>query len=87
MKPFKTILIGLFCAFPLMMCAAPMTPAPSQSNKAAPPDVVDQEDTTDVFAVPLDSSEEEEEQEEESLEKTQKKMKAGQKTPAAPVQK
>ena len=44
-----------------------------EREKNTPPDLVDQIDTTDVFAVPVDSSEQEEEITSKKLEQMQKK--------------
>ena len=70
-------------AFLLSMLLLPWTlfsaPAPTaaevkaQREKNTPPDMVDQIDTTDVFAVPVDSSEQEEEMTSKKLEQMQKK--------------
>ena len=46
----------------------------AQREKNTPPDLVDQIDTPDVFAVPFDTSEEEEDVEAAKLERMQKKM-------------
>lgn len=43
-------------------------------EKNVPPDLVDQEDVTDVYTVPLDTSEQEEKVEESQLENIQKKL-------------
>ena len=51
--------------------AAPETKAQREQN--TPPDMVDQIDTTDIFAVPMDSSEEEENVMNKKLEQMQKK--------------
>jgi hypothetical protein len=57
--------------FPATAPAAPETKAQREQN--TPPDMVDQIDTTDIFAVPVDTSEEEEVVENKKLEQMQKK--------------
>lgn len=47
-------------------------PSTSTNQDKIPYDLHGEHDKTDIFAIPLDSSEEEEEQEEEELEELQK---------------
>ena len=51
--------------------AAPETKAEREQN--TPPNLVDQIDTTDIFAVPVDNSETEEQMTNKKLEQMQKK--------------
>jgi hypothetical protein len=57
--------------FPMTGPAKPETKAEREKN--TPPDLVDQIDTTDIFAVPVDTSEQEEEVTNKKLEQMQKK--------------
>jgi hypothetical protein len=74
------LLISPVALFPATDPAKSETKA--QLEKNTPPDLVDQIDTTDVFAIPVDTSEEEEDVEEAKLEKMQKKMQS--QKPASP---
>jgi hypothetical protein len=80
---------SILCLAPLLLASSgvlypgfsPSTPKPetnvetkAEREQNTPPDLVDQIDTTDVFAVPVDTSEEEEEVNEAQLEQMQKKM-------------
>ena len=63
-------LMGIVCVSPMVLFAASQ---PAMPNKA-PIDSVDEMDSTDTYAIPLDTSEEEENLEEKSLERMQKKI-------------
>lgn len=71
----KLLLILMLVSVSVIIEAAP----PTAKSAKAPSDAsqslgsVDQQDTTDIFAIPLDTSEEEEKQEEDKLMSIQKK--------------
>jgi hypothetical protein len=74
------LLLSPVSLFPATGPAKPETKVEREQN--TPPDLVDQIDTTDIFAVPVDTSEEEEDVNAAKLEKMQKKMQT--QKPAAP---
>lgn len=77
MKKLLYPLLTMCVVAPLAVFAASSTPPPAKQpakEKTAPPDLVDQVDDTDLYTVPLDTSEEEEDVEESQLEKLQKKI-------------
>ena len=85
MKKLIYPLLAIVFLAPLSLSAVPSTPQPSSQaarEKNVPPDLVDQIDDTDAYAIPLDDSEEEERVEEERLERLQKKLKKNTTTPA-----
>jgi hypothetical protein len=80
---YPLLSIALFA--PMALIAAPAASKPSsvqEREKNTPPDLVDQTDTTDTLAIPLDESEEEEDVQEANLEKTQKKLQQNKAAPA-----
>jgi hypothetical protein len=90
MKRFGTLLVGIICGMGLGACTSPSAPKPTEEKGIFPEDkailnTVDEGDTTDVYAVPLDTSEEEEQVEEQALKETQKEIQQEKATPAAPA--
>lgn len=73
MKIIFLCLSSLLLASPVALYPA-TTPTKAELEKNTPPDMVDQIDTTDIFAVPVDTSEQEEDVNEAKLEQMQKKM-------------
>lgn len=76
MKSLTLPVLVLFALMPAGLYPAAQEKSTSQENRAknVPPDLVDQIDTTDIYAVPFDTSEEEEDVSEQNLEKLQKKL-------------
>lgn len=61
----------LVCTHAMSLNAQPQKNTPQSAQKSW---MQDQNDQTDIYAIPLDSSEEEEEEEEKALQNKQKKL-------------
>ena len=80
---YPLLCMALFSSMALVAApSAPQTSSQAAREKNVPPDLVDQIDATDVYAIPLDDSEEEEDVEEARLEKMQKELQAKSSAPA-----
>ena len=70
-------MFGIVLLIPMALCAVPSKPGNSgqgSGSQANSPEIVDQVDDTDLYAVPLDTSEAEEAVREQRLEKIQKRL-------------